>query len=161
MLLIVCLSLPVFVCNIILELEKSQTIERAVASPRHDCGARLSALHSNPGGPSAMKIQDQPGRTRRRFKMNNSREYMKVFLKICEGCGVLWLRSEAANGVYCYGCASKLAEFPPPNPGKCRNRRIRMAGERATRHPQPRCHISSGTKNIHNGTAKLLMGGAQ
>jgi len=37
---------------------------------------------------------------------------LRVNLKICEGCGALWLRAEAAGGVYCSHCAPVLAEFP-------------------------------------------------
>jgi len=67
---------------------------------------------------------------------------LRMFLKICEGCGVLWLRTGASDGVYCHRCATKLADFPQPNPGKCRNHRIRMAGERAARQRRPRCTVS-------------------
>jgi hypothetical protein len=34
-----------------------------------------------------------------------------VDLKVCEGCGALWLRSQS-NGVYCRGCAQQIAEYP-------------------------------------------------
>lgn len=70
--------------------------------------------------------------------MNESR----FFLKICEGCGVLWLRAGAIEGVYCRGCSSKLSEFPPPHAGKCRNNRIRMVGERSGRQVHTRCQTS-------------------
>ena len=33
-------------------------------------------------------------------------------LKVCEGCGALWIRAGVADGVYCRGCSSKLADFP-------------------------------------------------
>lgn len=36
-----------------------------------------------------------------------------VQLKVCEGCGALWLRGRN-QGVYCAGCAHWLAEFPAP-----------------------------------------------
>lgn len=86
--------------------------------------------------------------------MNNSR----VYLKICEGCGVLWLRTSVAAGVYCRGCSTKLAEFPPPNPGKCRNHRIRMAGERAARCRMPcknsrPCSVTPITSQAAGGAA--------
>jgi len=40
--------------------------------------------------------------------------YLRVQLKICEGCGNLWLRihNEAVN--YCGACTRKLGEFPKP-----------------------------------------------
>jgi hypothetical protein len=37
----------------------------------------------------------------------------RVELKICEGCGALWLRS-AGYGIYCHGCAQRLSDFPVP-----------------------------------------------
>jgi hypothetical protein len=51
--------------------------------------------------------------------------YLRMELKVCEGCGGLWLRTDAANGVYCRGCARRLAEFPAP--------RARHAGGRKPR----------------------------
>lgn len=45
-----------------------------------------------------------------------------VELKVCEGCGGLWIRA-AGHGVYCRGCASWLAEFPIPRPGRRRGRK--------------------------------------
>ena len=41
----------------------------------------------------------------------------RLDLKVCEGCGALWLRSQAAGtpaGVYCRRCAQHLAGFPAP-----------------------------------------------
>lgn len=40
--------------------------------------------------------------------------YLRMDLKVCEGCGALWLRRETADGLYCRGCARRLAEFPAP-----------------------------------------------
>jgi hypothetical protein len=79
---------------------------------------------------------------------------LRLYIKICEGCGVLWLRTAASDGVYCRRCLVTLADFPPPNPGKCRNKRIRMAGERAARQSHPRCrrsHSSHTTPNRSGG----------
>lgn len=84
---------------------------------------------------------------------------LKLFLKICEGCGVLWLRTGATDGVYCRGCSTTLAEFPPPNPGKCRNHRIRTVGARSERRPLLRCEAtrtSSTRRDLPNNT----LGGA-
>ena len=39
--------------------------------------------------------------------------YLRVELKVCEGCGALWLRA-MGQGVYCLGCAVRLSEFPAP-----------------------------------------------
>lgn len=43
-------------------------------------------------------------------------KYLHVELKVCEGCGALWLRSETLEGVYCAPCARHLAGFPPSRP---------------------------------------------
>jgi hypothetical protein len=42
-------------------------------------------------------------------------KYLRVDLKICEGCGALWLRAGPIDGVYCRGCIARLADFPQPN----------------------------------------------
>jgi hypothetical protein len=46
----------------------------------------------------------------------------RVELKVCEGCGALWLRAVGC-GVYCRGCALRLSEFPTPS---ARLRRVRV-----------------------------------
>ena len=48
--------------------------------------------------------------------------YLSVQLKVCEGCGNLWFRSEQ-GGVYCDRCVNKLKDFPAP--GSRRLRRTR------------------------------------
>jgi hypothetical protein len=48
-----------------------------------------------------------------------------VQLKVCEGCGALWLRAGAFAGVYCRGCRLKLEELPVPNLRRFRKRRRR------------------------------------
>jgi hypothetical protein len=37
---------------------------------------------------------------------------LRMDLKVCEGCGALWLRTIEWGGIYCRGCRTKLAEFP-------------------------------------------------
>lgn len=37
--------------------------------------------------------------------------YLSVQLKVCEGCGSLWFRSEEV-GVYCSKCVERLKDFP-------------------------------------------------
>ena len=54
-----------------------------------------------------------------------SMNYLRMDLKVCEGCGALWLRMSDITDVYCRGCATKLAAFPAP--------RKRRNGGRATR----------------------------
>jgi len=40
-------------------------------------------------------------------------KYFRVVeLKVCEGCGALWLRRGIGDGVYCSACSNRLATFP-------------------------------------------------
>lgn len=39
--------------------------------------------------------------------------YLRIFLKVCEGCGVLWFRAQDCPEIYCPGCAQKLGSLPP------------------------------------------------
>jgi len=48
--------------------------------------------------------------------------YLRVELKVCEGCGALWLRA-ANRGVYCLACVVRLSEFPAPRMSRRGNRR--------------------------------------
>jgi hypothetical protein len=58
------------------------------------------------------------------------KEQMKHFcvdLKVCEGCGGLWLRADN-HGVYCRRCSLMLSEFPAPR-GRSRagrKRKVRL-----------------------------------
>ena len=36
----------------------------------------------------------------------------RVQLKVCEGCGVLWVKPQVLRGVYCVRCDWKLKAFP-------------------------------------------------
>ena len=47
---------------------------------------------------------------------------MCVQLKVCEGCGGLWFRTQTQMDVYCKECATKLREFPTPESRKRRGR---------------------------------------
>ena len=60
--------------------------------------------------------------------------YLRIFLKVCEGCGVLWLRAQDCPEVYCPDCARRLRLLPPP-------RRSRRPGRRG-RH---------GIRVLHQG----------
>jgi len=44
----------------------------------------------------------------------NHMEYLLLELKICEGCGMLWLRRNQPAAPYCSGCTQRLANFPVP-----------------------------------------------
>ena len=37
---------------------------------------------------------------------------LHLHLKVCEGCGRLWLRNIGTSGVYCQRCNTNLAQFP-------------------------------------------------
>jgi hypothetical protein len=59
-----------------------------------------------------------------------------VELKVCEGCGGLWLRARNAaqlagknHGVYCRNCALRLSDFPAPRERSRagRPRKLRLA----------------------------------
>ncbi len=45
-----------------------------------------------------------------------------VQLKVCEGCGCLWYRSQWQATVYCRVCEEKLKDFPTPESRKRRGR---------------------------------------
>jgi hypothetical protein len=70
-------------------------------------------------------------------------DYLRVFLKICEGCGVLWLRSGDLDGVYCRKCSAVLSDFPAPHAGKCRNRRAAVLPGATKR--RSRCRSTEGS----------------
>jgi hypothetical protein len=40
--------------------------------------------------------------------------YQRVSLKVCEGCGTLWVREAQMRAVYCRPCAGLLQHFPDP-----------------------------------------------
>ena len=47
---------------------------------------------------------------------------LRVQLKVCEGCGCLWLRAQNQETVYCRECHQKLKDFPTPESRKRRGR---------------------------------------
>jgi hypothetical protein len=47
---------------------------------------------------------------------------LRVQLKICEGCGCLFYRTEARENIYCHVCKEKLRDFPSPESRKRRGR---------------------------------------
>jgi hypothetical protein len=50
---------------------------------------------------------------------------LRVQLKVCEGCGCLWYRTQGHASVYCIGCEEKLRQFPPPQTRRGLGRRAR------------------------------------
>jgi hypothetical protein len=59
----------------------------------------------------------------------------RVELKVCEGCGGLWLcarETEAERrGAYCSSCVQWLAEFPAPKRGQARGEAQRKRRQRS------------------------------
>lgn len=58
-------------------------------------------------------------------------EYLRVQLKVCEGCGGLWFRTQSANEVYGRCCANKLAQHAKAIPERRRGRRPQRHDELA------------------------------
>ena len=40
--------------------------------------------------------------------------YLRVQLKVCEGCGGLWFRAQGGTNIYCSSCESKFRNLPRP-----------------------------------------------
>ena len=45
-------------------------------------------------------------------KFGNEKNELRVELKYCERCGVLWLRDPSAGQVYCGHCRPRMDELP-------------------------------------------------
>jgi hypothetical protein len=52
-------------------------------------------------------------------------EYLRVQLKVCEGCGGLWFRTQNTEDVYGRCCAGKLALHAKAAPTERRGRRAK------------------------------------
>ena len=59
--------------------------------------------------------------------LGETMEYLRVQLKVCEGCGGLWFRTQNTEDVYGRCCAGKLAQHAKARPAQ-RERRSK-------RHP--------------------------
>lgn len=91
------------------------------------------------GGLSSLIEPIRPQKTERLDggKVCLGEKHMKHFcveLKVCEGCGGLWIRAQN-HGVYCRACALMLSEFPAPRQrsraGRPRTRLVVCAGAKA------------------------------
>jgi len=40
--------------------------------------------------------------------------YLQLQLKVCEGCGGLWLRTQSRTDIYCFSCSIKFRNLPKP-----------------------------------------------
>ena len=76
-------------------------------------------------------------------------------LKVCEGCGALWLRAASATTVYCRRCATRLSAFPAPRGKRNGGRRPRLA--RVT-HPT---HAAEIARSASSAPTSSVAGGAQ
>ena len=56
----------------------------------------------------------------------------RVELKVCEGCGGLWLRARGMEmrGAYCNSCVRWLSEFPAPKRPQSRSEAQRKRRQR-------------------------------
>lgn len=112
---------------------------------------------------------------------------LRVQLKVCEGCGCLWYRSQFEAGVYCAPCDRRFQEFPAPLSRKRRGRprkailptvhavgemahAVEDTGHRGTTRISPPCKPVAGIRSLssHHTTARrqesaatLAKGGAQ
>jgi len=69
-------------------------------------------------------------------------KYLRLELKVCEGCGALWLRVGSINGTYCSGCSRILAGYPQPK------------GRHAGGRPRTRLARTAGCAAAHQGGAR-------
>ncbi len=65
--------------------------------------------------------------------------YLRIEMKVCEGCGALWLRQVSIGGPYCAACARHLVGVPQPRPTH-RGGRPRRTGQVSQRSQQRRCN---------------------
>lgn len=57
--------------------------------------------------------------------------YLRIFLKVCEGCGTLWFRTQDCTDVYCAHCSPRMRALPLPR----RSRRPVRRGSHSSRRP--------------------------
>lgn len=57
--------------------------------------------------------------------------YLRLQLKVCEGCGGLWLRTQGRTNIYCSICEGKFQSLPKPTLRRrgrpCKNTRLAMS----------------------------------
>jgi hypothetical protein len=57
--------------------------------------------------------------------LEKTMNYSSMELKVCEGCGALWVRTGIADGVYCRTCRGRLAEFAVAKGRRARRGKVR------------------------------------
>ncbi len=55
--------------------------------------------------------------------------YQRVMLKVCEGCGTLWIRKQTGSEVYCGPCTAVFEQFPDPKTRRRPGRPKKGAGQ--------------------------------
>jgi len=80
-------------------------------------------------------------------------KHLHLELKVCEGCGMLWLRrkqleaqDQSTTGIYCAGCESRLTQFPT-SAGKRGGGRPRSEG------PRPKVRRNQGCASARYASA--------
>jgi hypothetical protein len=115
-------------CNYYIKKEKAK---RRIASCQR-AWRSMTTLHSNLDRPfdrcNTLRLPGDDSRLVRRETM----KHLRVNLKICEGCGALWLRASTVDRVYCRGCLTRLADFPVHDLRKHWPKRHRTCSEERT-----------------------------
>ena len=88
-------------------------------------------------------------------------KYLHLELKVCEGCGMLWLRrkqledqSRQTAGIHCAGCETRLAQFPS-SAGKRGGGRPRTEGPRTRVRRNRGCAAARHANAGDRGTLSL------
>ena len=81
---------------------------------------------------------------------------LRMAVKVCEGCGALWLRTEGTAAVYCRGCSRQIADFPAPRALHGGGPRTRMAA----RMCGTGCRKAHGGMHLERGM-QVVAGGAR
>ena len=123
---------------------KEAVFPRTQQIARHAVHGATAETHAEEGSGTRVRVLpnylSEPSPTMESLEVRRGRtpalekkmDYLRMDLKVCEGCGALWLRAGATKIVYCLACTRKLAEFPAP---KSR----RQAGRTGTRVGLQRC----------------------
>ena len=97
------------------EGEEVQVVSRA---GRRAWETRQSSHDASPAATETVRGSDAVFFALERTDMNERR----MQLKICEGCGRIWLRDQGTNHVYCQRCDVHLGQYPEPGSRRQRRR---------------------------------------
>lgn len=124
--------------------------QRPTESLRHGDGPQPSDVES------PARTTDRPNRT-----LESVVKLLRRDLKVCEGCGGLWVRTGVEAGVYCRHCSPFIAALPVRrrrSAGRpCRS--VAASGRAERREPEvrlhlvhARCHAQSSERNLPQPT---------